>query len=93
MNDLFHEMVAMLQDARQVVRDDLERQSKSSGADPGDLTRLLQAIRNFAAQADSLLNMMIERDPLNPTIAEVADLLDFFQVAEMQVVALLETGA
>ena len=77
---------------RQAVRDDLERYSKSSREEPDHLTRLLRAVRSFAAQTDNLLDMMIERDPLNAEIAQAEDLLEFFHGAEMQVVGLLEAG-
>lgn len=85
-------MIETLRQARQAVRDDIERHSKSSHEDPDRLTPLLQAVRSFASQADSLLDMMVERDPLNPQIAEVEDILEFFHGAEMQLAGLLEVG-
>ena len=92
MNDPFSQMIETLCAGRQAIRDDLERYSKSSVGDPGRLTGLLKAVRSLAAQADSLLDTMIERDPLNSRIAEVEDLLEFFLEAEMQIAGLLEVG-
>ena len=86
----FSEMIETLSEARQAVRDNIERCSGSSSEVSDRLTRLLEAVRRFEGLADSLLIILIERDPLNLKTAEVEDLLDFFDEAEIRLISSLE---
>ena len=81
LDSLLNEMTHTLRDARQAVSDGFEVHRNST--DPDSLWRLAAAAGSFAEQADGLLNMMMKRDPLNPKISEVEDLLDFFHRFEM----------
>ena len=81
LDSLFNEMTQTLRDARQAVGDSFEVHKRTR--DPDALCRLAAAVGSFAEQADGLLNMMMKRDPLNPRISEVEDLLDFFHRFEM----------
>lgn len=92
MDDLFDQMIETLREARQAVGNDFEVHTSTSPTDPDALWRLASAVQSFAEQADGLLNMMIKRDPLNPKIGEVEDLLDFFHQIEMQIGAVIEAG-
>ena len=87
----FSEMIETLSEARQAVRDDIERCSGSGSEVSDRLICLLEAVRRFEGLADSLLIIMIERDPLNLKTAEVEDLLEFFNQAEIRLISSLET--
>ena len=92
MDGLFNEMIETLRAARQAVSDDFEVHTRTNTIDPDTLWRLAAAVRDFAEQADGLLNMMMKRDPLDPRIGEVENLLDSFHQTEMQIGAVIEAG-
>ncbi len=80
LDPLFNEMTQTLRHARQAVGDSFEVHKRTR--DPDALTHLAAADHSFAEQAGGLLNVMVNRDPRNPRINEVEDLLDFFRQFE-----------
>ena len=77
----FREMIAILRQARDAVRDELELR-RTHDLDNEALLRLLTSVRSFADQAQSLFMMMTDSDSDEASTLEVSDLAESFWATE-----------
>ena len=77
----FQELTAILREARDAVRKELELR-QAQDVDNEALLRLLTAVRSFADQAESLFIMMTDRDAEKALRVEVSDLAKSFWATE-----------
>ena len=77
----FQELIAILRQARDAVRDELELR-RAQEVDNEALQRLLTSVRSFADQAESLFIMMTDKDAEKGLRVEVSDLAKSFWATE-----------
>jgi hypothetical protein len=92
MSELFTEMVATLQDARQTVSHELEALSRAPYLDTRSLVVLDQSLRTFAGQADALVALMAKTGAADDQVAVAKVLLGFFRSARERITAMLVVG-
>ncbi len=76
---LFRVMVQTLQDAKASVEDELEQLSKAEVVDSSSLQRLAEVSVSFYAQADDLLDMLLQRDGEMELLSQASDLVTYFE--------------
>ena len=77
----FQELIAILRQARDTVREELEL-CQAQEMDSEAFQRLLTAVRSFADQAQSLLVMMMDRRTDEASWVEARDLATWFRAIE-----------
>ena len=77
----FQELTAILRQARDAVRDELELR-RTQETDNEALLRLLTSVRSFADQAMSLFMMMADIGSDEASTREVGDLAESFSATE-----------
>ena len=77
----FQELIAILRQARDAVREELELR-RAQASDDQALLRLLTSVRSFADQAESLFIMMTDSGTDEASTLEVNDLAAAFWATE-----------
>ena len=79
MAPLFREMLQTLQDAMASLEAELEGQCKAGVVDQDALQRLAEVSGDFWQQADSLLDMMLDRSAEPELLAQASRLVEYFE--------------
>jgi hypothetical protein len=79
MAPLFREMLQTLQDGMAGLEAELEGQSKADLVDQDALQRLAEVSGDFWQQADSLLDMMLDRSAEPGLVTQAATLAEYFE--------------
>ena len=79
MAPLFRERLHALQEGMATLETELEAQSQAAVVDPDALQRLAEVSGDFWQQADTLLDMMLDRGAEPPLVSETATLVEYFE--------------
>ncbi len=95
MNDmapLFREMLQTLQDGMAGLEAELELLSKAEAVDQRSLHRIAEVSASFYAQADDLLEMMLQRDSEMELLSQASDLVTYFEDTAERLERLAQAG-
>lgn len=92
MDPLFREMLRTLQDARASVENELELLSKAEAIGQPSLQRLAEVSADFYGQAQSLFDMMEDRNVDPDLIGQAEELVTYFEDTAVRLERLAETS-